>query len=325
MLSFFRTNQIFNSVLLIFYILILWGAQYFVPNSWLAESNGIFAEWLLSHTGTGTIWSRIIALFLLLFNATFINYLVAEFRLDYDMNLFPGLFYILVSCCIPEFLHLSPILIANTFLLFALLNLLKTYKNSQPAVLIFNTGFWIAIASLFYFSFVIFLLMGLIGLSILRAFKIRERLMMICGFIVPYFLLGTIYFWLDQFGLFWSRQVTDNIKWMDYYGTLDATTYVKLGAFALLILWVIFNSGVYNFKKNIQIQKRISVLFWVLLFAGFTVFFQAKISLTHLQIITIPVGIFLGLTFSRLPSNVAESIHFILLILAVALQLKVLL
>ena len=85
---------------------------------------------------------------------------------------------------------------------------------------------------------------------------------------------------------------------MDYYGRLDATTYAKLSAFALLVLWVIFNNGVYNFKKNIQIQKRISVLYWVLLFAGLTVFFQAKISLTHLQIITIPIGIFLGLTFS---------------------------
>jgi hypothetical protein len=311
-----------TSILLIFYILLLWGSLFIIPNEWLPEASGVFSTDVFGWLGENNWANRGIAIFLLLFNATILNYIVSEHRIEYETTLFPGLFYILVSSAIPDFLHLSPVLIGNTFLIFALFNLVKTYKNNQCASLIFNIGFWIAIASLFYFSFAFFVLWGLICLSVLRAFKFKEWLITISGFLVPYLLLGTYHFWFDQFGEFWTQQVSQNLSFLSFNGKNDITTNAKLIGFSVLILFVIGSTGSYNFKKNIQIQKKITVLYWLLFFAGITTLFQTNVTIAHFQIIAIPMGAFLAMTFSSMTSRWAESFHFLLLVLILALQFK---
>lgn len=322
MLSIFRTNQIPTSILLIFYIFILWGSLFIVPNEWLPESTGVFAESIFGWLAQGSWASRGIAIFLLLFNATMLNYIVSEHRIEYETTLFPGLFYVLISSAIPDFLHLSPILMGNTFLIFALLNLVKTYKKNNCASLIFNVGFWLSIASLFYFSFAVFVLWGILCLNVLRAFKFKEWLIMLSGFIVPYLLLGTYHFWFDQFGGFWTNQISQNVSFLDFNGKNDITTYSKIIGFAILILFVIVSVGSYNFKKNIQIQKKITVLYWMLFFAGVSVLFQSNVTLAHFQIIAIPIGAFLAMTFSGMTNRWAESFHFLFVVIILALQFK---
>ena len=322
MLSIFRTNQILTSVLLIVYILVLWGSLLIVPHSWIPEANGVLSHSILEWTGTNSWLSRGLAIFLLLFNATLLNYVVAEHRIEYEPTLFPGLFYILISCSISDFLHLSPVLMANTFLLFAFFNLVRTYKNTSCATLIFNVGFWVGLASIFYFSFSIFVLWALICINVLRASKIKEWLMILCGFLTPYILLGTYHFWFDQFGDFWAQQITQNISFLDFNGPNDITTYLKIVFFSFLILVVIASYSGYNFKKNIAIQKKITAFYWLLFFAGLTLFFQTNITLAHFQIIALPLGAFLAMTFSSMTSRWAEAFHFLLLILILALQFK---
>lgn len=293
-----------------------------VSHTWLPEAMGVLSEDVFGWLGVNNWANRGMAIFLLLFNATVLNYIISEHRIEYETTLFPGLFYILISSAIPDFLHLSPILLGNTFLIFALFNLVKTYKNNNCASLIFNVGLWVAVASLFYFSFVFFVLWGVICLTVLRAFKFKEWLMLICGFIVPYLLLGTYHFWYDQFGEFWTQQVTQNLSFLSFNGKNDITTNAKLGAFSLLILFVLGSVGSYNFKKNIQVQKKITVLYWMLFFAGVTVLFQTNVTIAHFQIIAVPVGAFLAMTFSNMTSRWAESFHFLLLVLILALQFK---
>ena len=322
MLSIFRTNQLLNSILLIFYIFILWGSLFMVSHSWLTESSGTFSQNVFYWLGENEWVKNGVAIFLLLFNAILLNYIIAEHRIQQETSLFPGLFYILVSSAIPDFLHLSPILMANTFLLFALLNLFKIYKNNNCADLIFNIGLWVSVASLFYFSFAAFLLWGLICLNVLRAFKMKEWLMLISGFLVPYILVMTYQYWFDQLDEFWTRQVIDNIAFLDFNGKNDLTTYVKSGCFLALILFTLGSAGIYNFKKNIQIQKKITVLYWALLFTAITIVFQANVTIGHFQIIAIPVATFLAMTFSGMSNRWAESLHFLLLVMIIALQFK---
>lgn len=322
MLSIFRTNQIPTSILLIFYIFLLWGSLFIVPVEWLPEAVGVFSQNILEWVGVHNWVNRGTAIFLLLFNATILNYIVSEHRIEYETTLFPGLFYVLISSAIPDFLHLSPILMGNTFLIFALLNLVKTYKKNHCAALIFNVGFWIAIASLFYFSFAVFVLWGLVCLGVLRAFKFSEWMMVLSGFFVPYLLVGTYHFWFDSFGEFWTQQVSQNISFLDFNSKNDITTNAELISFSLLILFSLGSAGVYNFKKNIQIQKKITVLYWLLFFAGLSVFFQANVTIAHFQIIAIPISTFLAMTFSNMTSRWAESFHFLLLVLILALQFK---
>ncbi len=250
-----------------------------------------------------------------------VNGLVINQRLSNEVNLFPGVFFVLLSCAIPDFLYLSPIILGNTFFLLALLQLFEIYKVPACADKIFNAGLYVSIASLFYFPFLIFVVVLMVGLNVLRAFKLREQLMMLCGILVPYLLLGVFFFWHDRFNYFWEMQIGRNADFLNFGITLSTSTYLKLGAFALLILMVLFNSSTYFQKKNIKVQKKIVILNWVLAGAIFSSLFQSTVTLEHLLLMAVPGSIFMALTFTTLKSQWAEALHFILFISVLAMQL----
>lgn len=323
MLKIFKTNQIFNSILLIFYILLLRASVFVISPSIDLAPEGIWSNTIFSWFGNTEIVAQCIAILLLLIQAFLINILISEHRLDQEVNMLPGLFYILISCAIPEFLYLSPLLLANTFLLLAIYTIFQTYKMHSAADRIFNTGFLLGIASLFYFSYAIFILWVFISLNVLRAFKIKEKLMTIVGFIVPYFLAATYYFWFDRLGEFWQFHVLDNFAFLDFNSNQGGMlSNIILVVFSLIVLFVIVNIGAYKMKKVIEIQKKVSILFWLLFFSAFSIFLQANVGLTHLQILAVPLSIFLAFSFSSMKSQWAEALHLVLLVSILALQFQ---
>lgn len=326
MLSIFRTNQILNSVLLIFYILILRSSVFVVPPEWELGSMGVLSAIFFEWIEPASLWAYVISFGLLLFQAIIINTISVKHRLSNEINLFPGLFYLLISSLLPDFLYLSPLLIANTFFLIVISELLETYKVPACADRIFNVGFWIGIASLFYFSYIIFILLGLIGLGILRAFYLRERIGLIVGGLVPYILLGTYYFWFDQFDFFYDTQITQNISWLDFQvGKIGSGTLIKIIAFSLILIAVLLSSRFYKLKKIIQVQKKIDILLVALLVGGISILFQSKITTEHFLILSIPIGILLSFNFTNMKKQWAESIHLIILIVVLAWQYRSLL
>lgn len=321
MLTLFRTNQIFYSILLIFYILLMRGAVFFAPFKWTPSVDGVFSEMVYSWVGSQNVISHIIAILLLLIQGFIVNSLAINHRLAHEVNLFQGVFYILTACLIPDFLYLSPVLMANTFLFISLNELFYIYKTPACADRIFNAGFWMGVASLFYFPYVFFIILLVIGHNILRAFNIQEVLMLLTGLLMPYLLTGLYFFWFDQFEDFLDHQLFSNVGFFKVAIVLDSwDAYAKILLFALLIGFVIFSSDTYMIKKNIQVQKKLSILYWVLAVAALSAFFQANLTFEHLLMLAPALGIFLGLSFTSLKLQWAEAIHFILVVLALSLQ-----
>jgi hypothetical protein len=292
-----------------------------VPFKWQPSGHGILSEWVYQWVGSQDLLSHLIAIFLLLIQGFSINLLCINHRLSNEVTLFPGLFYILVSCAIPDFLYLSPVLMGNTFFLIALFNLFETYKNPACADSIFNTGWWIGIASLFYFPFIFYFVVAVVGLNILRAFNIRERLMNFLGLLTPYILVGIYSFWFDHLGKFLEIQFSRNADFLSFtkvnYGW---DFYLKIGSFAVLLLFIIVNNDRYLIKKNIQVQKKIGILLWILPVAGISAIFQNNLTLEHLLMLAPSLGIFLAFTFAAISNRWAESLHLILLVGVLALQ-----
>lgn len=316
MLNFFRTNQLLFSVLLIFYAAILHLVVFIEPIKWEPISYGYFSGLLYDWIGFNGLIPDLIVIFLLFIQATAINSLVATHRLDDTITLFPGLFYILIASALPRFLHLSPLHLANTFYLIALMELFKVYKKPFAAENIFNVGFWISVGSLFYCSYAVFIIWGIIGLNILRAFNLQELLMLLIGAFVPYILSSTYVFWVDQWDIFFKRQFVTSIGFLDFRFVNEPETYLKIIFVDLFLLVAIFSYNLYNYKKNIQVQKKFTVLYWGLFFSAFTLFFQAGIQNDHLLILVLPLGIMLSINFTNMSRRWAEIIHlFILLII----------
>ncbi|MCB0583737.1 MAG: hypothetical protein KDD06_00175 [Phaeodactylibacter sp.] len=323
MLAIFRTNQLLASILLVFYVALVRASVWFVPSEWEPSGYGPLAEWVYNHIGYAGATADIVAMALLLAHGFFINYFISEHRLASEVSLFPGLFYILASSMLPEFLHLSPLLMANTFFIIVLAEIFATYKKVECAGNIFNIGFWASVGSLFYPSYLFLFILGFIGLNILRAFRFRERLMMLTGLVTPYLLLSAYYFWIGQFSAFWQEGLPASFAFLDFVSAPNWLVFRSLAIFSILILVVLFSYRSYIFKQTIQVQRKINILFWGLLCTTLTLLIQANIEIGHLLVTAVPVGIMLSFNFIRMPNRMAEVIHLLMLVIIFFLQFRV--
>ncbi len=323
MLSFFRTNQLAFNIFLIFYTILLRCSSFITPaQDWVPQKSGVLGIWISVLCADFSGIAFIIGILLVFLQGMLINVMIARFRMSNEITLFPGLFYILLASAIPEFLYLSPLLIANTFFIIVLFELFESYRKKSIVGNIFNVGFWLGVASLFYFSEIIFVLLAFFSSSILRKFRLKELLIIAIGFMVPFILASVYYFWYDQFSWFWETQFTNNIGFLDFDIKSSWETYTKIGFFIILLIVVFFSFGNYMSRKNLQVQKNISILYWALFFGFLSIFIQADIRLVHLLIFVVPLSIFLSFNFSTMRQSLAEAVHFILLVGILLMQFK---
>lgn len=321
MLTIFRTNQLMASILLAIYILLVRGSVFFVPVDMAPKGAGLFTVWLHDWIGHSGQTPALVAGLLLLLQAFYLNYLAMEHRLATETSLLPGLFYILVSSLLPSFQYLSPVLLGNTFVLIVIGELFATYKKAKAADRIFNIGFWSGIGLLFYPSLILLLLIGFTGLNVFRAFKIRERLMALTGAFVPVFLTGVWAFWKDWYPEYRSL-LTNGFEWLSYVPTAPERVYRDLGMMSALVLVVLFSHRSYMLKQSIEVQRKINIIYWSLLIFTLSLLFQSQIQLDHLLVLAVPVGLLLSLNFVRMPNRMAEVLHLLLLVIALALQFR---
>lgn len=293
------------------------------PAEWANSSSHYLSDLLFQYIPSASIWGNILALLLVLVQAIMINNVVNQYKMTKEVTYYPALFYILLVSAIPEFLYLSPVLIAMTFYIIALIELFKWYKNYEAATQIFNVGFWLAIGSLFYMPLSVFIILAIAGLSILRSNRIDEFLILIIGILVPYFLLGVYFFWSDGLPQFLQQQVYSNFNIGSFSIENTAYSYFKIGFFALWGIWAVFQASSFFFRQSIQNQKNVSILFWCVAVAATAFLLQSSSSLEALMLLAIPLCYFLSSSFLNMKRKaVPEIIHVLMLVFVFSLQYK---
>ncbi len=321
MLSLFRTNQFLASILFLPYLLLLRLSVFFFPQPEVSiEGSGLAFRWILGLTGTSGWLLQGVTLLLLFITATWLTAFVLSSRVGREVTLFPGVFFLLICSLFPENLALSPLHFANLFLLASLSQLQQTYKRLPAAGYLFNAGFWIGIASLFVPAYAVFLLFAYPGLNLLRAFKLREWIMVFLGFLTPYWLVFAVLFWVDQPDLL-SRHFQQGFALLDPTGHAVPPWIPKLLIIASLLIVVLFSYGQYLFKTSIRVQKAIQLLFWLLFAAGLAALVQARLGISHVQLLALPLGSLLALNFIRLTASWAELLHLLFLLAVAFFQL----
>jgi len=322
-LSLFRTNYFTTGFLLLFYALLLWAAELWMGfGGGLEVQEGFFARLLLDWLGRGSILSNVLAILLLFVQALLLNFLIARHRLDHQVTQFPGLFYILLNCYFVEYLQLTPILLGNTFLFLALLELFEMFKKYQVTTHLVNCGLWISIASLFYFPFIFFLIAAYIGVGILRAFRLKERIQFLIGALLPYYLLGVYFYVTGRWSAFWQETFDAPVGFLPALHISSSEDYLKFGLLLAGVLLVLANSRQYLIKKHIQAQRKVGILIWFLVIGLLSTVFVSEWTLLHFQILSIPMATFLAMTFASLRPGWAEALHFIFLSVALLWQFK---
>lgn len=324
MLFLFRTNQVTYSILLLFYALVLRVSYFFNAYPVDMANDGVLSLLVKNWLGNNYIITGIITLVIVFIQALLINNIVNKHRLFRENTLFPGLFYILLVSSIQDFLPLSSILLGNTFLILAISNLLDIYKINNCADAIFNVGFWIGTAGLFYNAFILFLILAIFGLMVLRSFKLKEVLMVVCGYVLPFIFISVYYFWQDQFQDYWNNYFFNQFQLNLFNFRLSSgpsSPYHKLIVLIILFLMGIFNS--YTFDKSYKIRNFMNLFYGALLISGLTFFFQNNIQISHFLIIAIPLSILLAARFLAMSTTTAEFIHLFIFIGIILFQFNV--
>lgn len=316
MLSFFRSNQFFVAVPLALYILLVHlGALlgHVQPVVQATEAGMLYNSWF-GWSSSQPFLSTLTASALVFIQAVTINILADEFRLMGERNWFPGLFYALTTSALPDFLFVSPPLVAATFLPFSLWAIYKAYQKPNVEGAVFDAGLWIAVASLFYPPAILLLVAGFAGLEVVRVFRLHERFVFLTGAFVPLFLGWLWYFWGDYGGAFRDAQWGGLFSLYRFDTPLNEQVLLKTAFVILLTLVFLFGLGSLYSRKGIQAQKFVTVLYWLLLVGGLSVFLRPNWHWEHLILPASAMGILLALSFQSIRNRMwADLWHLILL------------
>jgi hypothetical protein len=173
-----------------------------------------FSGWIEFVFGRSLTARHIISLLIIFFQGAFFAILLINNKAQNENTYLPAFIFGILCLFSFDMLSLSGELLASTFLLFALNNLFKEieFRIQQDSTLL-NLGFYLGIASLFVFSYSVFLPGTLIILIIFTRATIRKILLLIFGFALPHLLLMTYYFTKGDFGFVWTNFYLGN-NWL---------------------------------------------------------------------------------------------------------------
>jgi len=314
MLQLFRQNLFLNSILLLPYTCLVRIYSLINPRSYQSsEIEGVFNHSIFTALADLPLLQSILAIVLLFIQGVCINYLSNANRLQNRASLFPGLIYILLMSLHRDFLFLTPILLANTFLIIGLLSIMKTYRVSTCSDAIFNTSFFIGMASSFYLPYFLFLIPGFVGLVILRSFNLRERILYVAGAIVYYYLFFSVLFFFSTSKTYFLPYFKANLP-IPNFSSFGIIEYSLIALTVILAILSIVNYYNLRKKKSIQVQKKIDIFYWFLFTSPIVIFFWHLVSIQSLIVFIIPLSLFFAMILYNMRNKgLAELIHLVFL------------
>ncbi len=180
----------------------------------------------------------------------------------------PALIYTLCASFTAEFCELSPALCGFFFLQFAFFTVIKMYKKDKAGGSMFNSGFFIGIASLFYLPYLSFILFLIGGYILSRPFVLRELLSGILGIVIPLYFAAVIYFLNDSFREYLHSLLAQyDIEQVQQIQETLIPIAIRLSA--LLFVFIIASFSVRgNYNKMVMQNRVIITLCFVFFFAG---------------------------------------------------------
>lgn len=252
--------------------------------------------WQLTGNGLADpVWKGVLAGIFVFFQAVFINRLAIIHRLNNHINILPGFLWLFWSSMHPEMMGLSALHPALLCLLIGMSDLMACFKKRQRASHIFNTGFFFSLASLFYFPLGSALLFGLFMLFVFLSIRFPEPQQYLVGAFVPYFLAVSYSYYAGVLDSFVEEQWTmQDIGGVFSSWDLATLEWGVLALTILLLLIALINLPFYQAKKEIFSQRKISLLFYYLLFVLFGGLLLSSFSLSYLLLLLWPLTILLS-------------------------------
>lgn len=222
-------------------------------------SAGVFG--LLDGLFGRSVLARELTTILFLFlQAAFFAILLINNKAYNDNTYVPGLIFGILCFISYDFLTFSPELLGSSVLLLALNNLFKEIEfRIQREETILSLGVYIGAASIFVFSYSLFLIAALLILILFTRISIRKALLLIFGFLLPHTILFLLYLRWDETTWLWQNFYAPNFTWSG-----DPLISWKSLFYLLLVPAVYFVISLFMLTREARFTKYQSQLFQVM-------------------------------------------------------------
>lgn len=291
MIAIFKQKSPGNvAVLLVFGLLLKLPLFLYPKNIIASQIDGRLYQWLISQLppGNSALYS-IIAFSLLYIQALMINYMVNEYRMIVKATYLPAMAYLLITSLLPEWNYLSSPMLANTFIIWIFVYLFSLYNSGNAKAQVYNIGLIAGITSYIYFPSVAFAICVLLGLMILKPFRLNEVILFFLGGLTPYYFHAVYLFLFSQLSFvnFFPRV---SVKLPEVKNSIWL-------AGSILLLTIPFLIGGYYVqvhlrKMLIQVRKNWSVLLIYLVLAFFIPFINSDQSFHTWILVAVPFAAF---------------------------------
>ncbi len=323
LLGYFRKFQAFTPFALLIVSVLLWADVYLFPEQVFSRPEG----------GAGPLYRLIepfvqaypllsswIAIVFLLLQSFYLNHVANTHGLSDRYSFLTGFVYFLFMSSHGHFHYLHPVLFSNAFLIIALNRIFDTSDEKNMQVEVFNSGFLIALAGMFFQPSSIILLMLIASMFIYYIIGLRSILAAASGFMLPFFFLWLYYYlsgsWQDilipykikGMAFSWSGTPIEGRIAIVFFAGLSLASFIKM------ILTEIQD-------KPIRLRRRywIVVYFFVSALISFVLF--RPLQVIHTGLLAIPLSMIVAGFFGRMRRGLVAELLFLLMISLTLLSL----
>ncbi len=318
----FKSNHPFLYVVLVFLALVLWidGFIHYKQTSLQYDNAAPLYGWIANFFDKLPFLSVLLSFLFMLLQTFMFNKVICDKNLvDRNSHLPALLFMVLMSSSFSMF-GLQPIWFANFFLILALDKIFDVFSEDDVFIEIFNVGFLVSLASLFYLPALWFIILVFSALIIYFLLNIRGIIASIIGFVTPYFFVALYFYWFDMLvekssGL-WEFHQPLGIFSLDY------TPYAKvsLGVFGFISLVAIAKTYLGTIlDKPVRIRKRFQILLVFFLISLVSTLFASDYLQVHHAMIMLPLAAIYATFFQQSKKVFWNEFFFSLLIVLILL------
>ncbi len=262
--------------------------------------------------------SVLLSFIFMLIQAFMFNKVIADKNLVDRNSWLPALMYIVLMSSSFNLFGLQPVWFANFFLIIALDKMFEVFMDESANIEIFNIGFFISLASLFYFPGITLLLLLISALVIYYLLKVKEIIASVLGVITPWFFVFVFYFWFDM--------NDDALQYLNAFTINVGLFKTNIYPFEWAYIWVIGVITIISVvrmylgllrDKPIRIRKRLQVLLAYLIIAIISYFFVSAHLPVHHAIVLLPIAAIVSVFFQENKRNIINEIFFTLILLLI--------
>jgi hypothetical protein len=212
--------------------------------------------------GRSVLARHILALILIFFQTAYFGILLINSKAYNESNYVPSLIFGFLCFFSFDMLATTPELLASTLLLLALANLFREIEfRVDRDSLVLNTGIFLGLASLFIFSYAVFLIGSIVILVIFARATFRKILLMLFGYGLVHAVVLIVYYSSGRLDDLWTHFYIANFS-VAGTGLVEMKSILFLGA--IPIAYFVFS--LFMLTREARFTKYQSQLFQVIFF-----------------------------------------------------------